>query len=164
VTLVVLDMLNVCSALHSTRVIIVALCSLEDVRANEQGKFEERLPFLAVRVPDWFTERYPHAAAHLRLNSHRLTTPFDVHETLLDVLDMERPRDVMAARARGYSLFQDIPEDRTCADAGIEPHWSASSTYLTLSLHARTLVQRASDLTVSGFDWRSRRAGLGASC
>jgi len=85
------------------------------------------LPFLAVRVPAWFTERYPHAAASLRLNADRLTTPFDLHETLLDVVDMERRRgNATAGRPRGYSLFQDIPHDRMCADAGIEPHWSVS--------------------------------------
>ena len=96
----------------------------QKLRATEQGKFEERLPFVAVRVPDSFKERYPHAAANLRLNADRLTTPFDLHETLLDVLDMERPRNVTAGRPRGYSLFQDIPDNRTCADAAIEPHWS----------------------------------------
>ena len=85
---------------------------------------EERLPFLAVRVPDWFRERYPHKAASLRHNSDRLTTPFDLHETLLDVLDMNRPHhNVTTSRPRGYSFFHDIPDNRTCDDAAIEPHW-----------------------------------------
>ena len=93
------------------------------MRASEQGKFEERLPFLAVRIPRWFSERYPHAATNLRLNSGRLTSPFDVHETLMDVLDMKRPRDRTDGPPRGYSLFQEIPDNRTCADADIDPHW-----------------------------------------
>jgi len=84
------------------------------------------MPFLAVRVPRWFAERYRRAAANLRLNSDRLTTPFDLHETLKDVVDMDRPRDLVTDDGlppRGYSLFQDIPDDRTCADARIDPHW-----------------------------------------
>ena len=98
---------------------------LQDVRASEQGKLEERLPFLAVRLPGWFSERYPRAAANLRLNSDRLTTPFDVHETLMDVIDMERLRNVTEdrPRPRAYSLYDNIPADRTCADADVEPHW-----------------------------------------
>jgi len=94
------------------------------VRASEQGKFEERMPFVAVRLPSWFSERYPAAAANLRLNSDRLTTPFDLHETMMDMLDMQRSRNATEKqRPRAYSLFQDIPDDRTCADAAIEPHW-----------------------------------------
>jgi len=100
------------------------------MRASEQGKFEERMPFLAVRVPRWFTGRYPCAAANLRLNADRLTTPFDLHETLKDVIDMDRPRDLLVSDdyglpPRGYSLFQNIPNNRTCADAAIDPHWLA---------------------------------------
>jgi len=85
------------------------------------------MPFLAVRIPRWFSERFPQAAANLRLNSDRLTTPFDLHETLMDVVDMERSRHVTEGRPRAYSLFQNIPDDRTCADADIEAHWSVSS-------------------------------------
>ena len=98
---------------------------MQDVRASEQGKFEERMPFVAVRLPSWFSSRYPAAAANLRLNSDRLTTPFDIHETMIDVLDMQRLRNTTAGneRPRAYSLFQDIPDDRTCADAAVEPHW-----------------------------------------
>jgi len=87
------------------------------------------MPFVAVRLPRWFSERYPHAAANLRLNSERLTTPFDLHETLLDVVDMERSRNMTEGRTRAYSLFKDIPDDRTCADADIEPHWLAYSLF-----------------------------------
>jgi len=81
-----------------------------------------------VRLPSWFSERYPQAAANLRLNADRLTTPFDVHETLLDVLDMERSRDrdVTAGGRRpprAYSLFRGVPANRSCAGADIEPHW-----------------------------------------
>jgi len=95
------------------------------VRASEQGKFEERLPFMAVRVPDWFSRRYPLAGVNLRRNADRLTTPFDLHETLLDLVDMNRPRNMTSGRLpRGYSLFQEIPDNRTCTDAAIEPHWS----------------------------------------
>ena len=84
------------------------------------------MPFLAVRVPVWFSKRYPDAAANLRSNADKLTTPFDLHETFKDILDMERPGHDLrqSRRPRAYSLFRRIPEDRTCADAHIAPHWS----------------------------------------
>jgi len=107
---------------------------VQELRASEQGKFEERLPFLSVRVPRWFSERYTREAANLRLNSDRLTTPFDVHETLLDVVDMARLRDSVNTTRRSYSLFDNIPADRTCADADIKPHWSVFVSSLTASL------------------------------
>ena len=104
------------------------LSCFQDVRATEQGKLEERTPFLAVRIPRWFSERYPNAAANLRLNSRRLTTPFDLHETMMDVMDMERPRNLTDGPPRAYSLFQEIPDNRRCADAAIDPHWLVAFT------------------------------------
>jgi len=97
---------------------------MQGMRASEQGKMEERLPFLAVRIPRWFADKYPQAALSLHSNADRLTTPFDLHETLKDVLDMQRSRtNLTEGTPRSYSLFQDIPDNRTCADAAIESHW-----------------------------------------
>jgi 2'-5' RNA ligase len=48
---------------------------------------EERLPFLAVSLPQWFRDRYKLAVANLELNARsRLTTPYDLHFTLKDLL------------------------------------------------------------------------------
>jgi len=99
----------------------------QNLRATEQGKYEERLPFVALRVPLWFADRYPEATRNLHSNAKRLTTPFDLHETFLDVIDFKRDRDSGAKKTgrfrRGFSLFEAIPADRSCADADIEPHW-----------------------------------------
>ncbi|XP_014666826.1 PREDICTED: uncharacterized protein LOC106808578 [Priapulus caudatus] len=129
------------------------------------GKLEERLPAMFVALPPWFARLYPAAAANLRDNARRLTTPFDVYETLLDVLrlpaaerDAARERDGVQANdargrrgatrgrngpaeeaaaasgpARGISLLRAIPATRTCADAGIEPHWCTCQDHRPLS-------------------------------
>jgi len=52
------------------------------------GKTEERLPLLVVSVPTWFAERHPEMTKNLATNSDRLVTPLDVHQTLLDILDV----------------------------------------------------------------------------
>ena len=57
-------------------------------------------------------------------NAHRLTTPFDIYGTFLDILAL--PEDLTTPQntsIRSLSLFRSIPESRTCKDADIEPHW-----------------------------------------
>ena len=96
------------------------------IRESYSGKMEERLPFMAIALPQWFKHKYPSYVDALVANSHRLTTPFDIHETLRKVLRFphEEPRNEESQeRKRSYSLFSPIPRDRTCEDAYILPHW-----------------------------------------
>ncbi|CAF4482478.1 unnamed protein product, partial [Rotaria sp. Silwood2] len=51
------------------------------LRNTYQGRLEERLPFMSIRMPPEFQAQYPTIMRNLRLNSRRLTTPFDLHET-----------------------------------------------------------------------------------
>ncbi|XP_044756231.1 uncharacterized protein LOC123314893 [Coccinella septempunctata] len=99
-------------------------------RETYQGRIEERLPFLFVRLPLEFRERYPSATSNLRTNLRRLTTPFDLHETLEDLSFPENLKDdflengLRKSRSKyGLSLFGKIPSTRTCEDAGITDHW-----------------------------------------
>lgn len=83
-------------------------------------------------LPKSFKQKYPLAVRNLRHNSHRLTTPFDVFETLKDLSKIEnlvsdnlrkRSADLQdrgSTLPRGISLFSEIPDDRTCESAGIE--------------------------------------------
>ncbi|XP_046386571.1 uncharacterized protein LOC124156217 isoform X2 [Ischnura elegans] len=114
------------------------------IRETYQGKLEERLPFVYAVLPPSLKERYPSAVANLRRNARkRLTTPFDLHATLADLL---RPASTMTPDAvaerskrlptspppggnatgtlpRGISLFLPIPEWRTCEAAGVSANW-----------------------------------------
>ncbi|XP_071448630.1 uncharacterized protein [Hetaerina americana] len=113
------------------------------IRETYQGKLEERLPFVYAVLPPSLRERYPSAVANLRRNAkRRLTTPFDLHATLADLLrpDLTMADDVVAVRSkdlptsvpkgnvngtipRGISLFLPIPEWRTCEAAGVSANW-----------------------------------------
>ncbi|KAF2881135.1 hypothetical protein ILUMI_25046 [Ignelater luminosus] len=93
-----------------------------------QGHMEERLPFLFISLPQRYRESYYHTYINLRKNSNKLTTPFDLHETLRDLVDpYALTSKVLNARIlthakknkRGYSLFEVIPSSRTCNDAQI---------------------------------------------
>lgn len=96
-----------------------------DVRATYIGKFEDRQPFAFLVFPPWFLKQNPEAAHNLRINQHRLTTHFDVHAMLAELLDypnLERPNTTY-----GLSLLHEVPDTRTCADASITHHWCTCS-------------------------------------
>ncbi|XP_049708022.2 uncharacterized protein LOC110373064 [Helicoverpa armigera] len=101
------------------------------IRSTKQGRLEERLPFMFIMVPPSFREAFPKAYSNLKFNSRRLTTPFDIHATLMDLVDLGTINNSMVskrskeayARNRSISLFLPIPSNRTCKMADIDDHW-----------------------------------------
>jgi Protein of unknown function (DUF229) len=93
------------------------------------------LPYLAIRLPPDYVRRHPTALENLRRNAadDRLSTAFDLHETLLDFAGLynsrRRPETEVAGSSaarrtrRGISLLDEIPATRTCADSDVAPHW-----------------------------------------
>ena len=96
-----------------------------EIMRYELGWYESRLPFFYIMLPDWYAARYPDRLASLRTNSRRLTTFFDVHATLREILHDAgaAEADLPLFRHPGVSLFHPVPEERSCEDAGIAPHW-----------------------------------------
>uniref|UniRef100_A0A1B0ET90 Uncharacterized protein n=1 Tax=Lutzomyia longipalpis TaxID=7200 RepID=A0A1B0ET90_LUTLO len=116
-----------------------------EVRNTLQGKQEERLPFFAFVFPEWWKNKFPQAYSNFKENTQRLVTPFDVHATLKDLLKLQTD-DARASRnehSRGISLFDRIPETRSCADAWIEPHWCACLNWRPINDTATDVVVRA---------------------
>lgn len=104
------------------------------VRQTSVGKLEERLPFMFLIFPDWFLKKYPNIHRNLQVNSRRLTTPFDIHETLLNLMDFDPdPQTSMNHIERGLNLLNEVPTSRTCENAGILPHWCTCSQQMVLS-------------------------------
>ncbi|XP_046384771.1 uncharacterized protein LOC124155075 [Ischnura elegans] len=113
------------------------------IRSTYQGRIEERLPLAYITLPQAMRDKYPSAAANLRRNARkRLTTPYDIHATLLDILraDTAMNQEAVSRRSkelpssppkgnatselpRSVSLFLPIPEWRTCKIAWIDPNW-----------------------------------------
>ncbi|ESO93710.1 hypothetical protein LOTGIDRAFT_93092, partial [Lottia gigantea] len=97
------------------------------------GKLEERLPMVYVIFPKWFSKKYPEIHSNLVKNMNRLTTPFDIYETLKDILYFRgRPTGFVDVKQRGISLFEEIPKSRTCDHAGILPHWCVCMNQMEL--------------------------------
>ncbi|CAH2104336.1 unnamed protein product [Euphydryas editha] len=101
------------------------------IRSTNQGWLEERLPFVFILTPPEFRKKYNEAFINLNLNSHRLTTPYDLHATLIDLLELDTIEDRMIhlrkkqpnIESKGVSLFLPISTNRTCALAHIDDHW-----------------------------------------
>ncbi|XP_028130058.1 uncharacterized protein LOC114326035 isoform X1 [Diabrotica virgifera virgifera] len=94
------------------------------IRQTFQGRMEERLPFVHALIPESFQKRYPTAFKNLQQNSKRLTTPFDLHDTFLDLLEPSKRLSLQSNKSsRAVSLFKPISKERTCKDAEIASHW-----------------------------------------
>ncbi|XP_023941521.1 uncharacterized protein LOC112048274 [Bicyclus anynana] len=108
-----------------------------NVRDTFQGKLEERLPLMAVRLPDAFVKSNPSAQESLLKNAEVLTTPHDIYATVADVLNLRHfwnnYKIKGADLTRGLTLLEPIPKNRSCSEAGIEPHWCSCLSWENVS-------------------------------
>ncbi|XP_045457256.1 uncharacterized protein LOC123667392 [Melitaea cinxia] len=97
------------------------------MRATYQGKIEERMAFMSIILPESLKKQRPDALDNLKSNSDVLTTPFDIHTTILDAMGLKRlASDFVVPNSkilRGLSLLETIPKTRTCDEAAVLPHW-----------------------------------------
>ncbi|KAK4880385.1 hypothetical protein RN001_008531 [Aquatica leii] len=122
-----------------------------DIRTTFQGRMEERLPFLYMVFPKTYQEGFYPLFSNLNKNTKKLTTPFDLYETLQDLLNpfnlsQKGIRDRVALRKgneRAYSLFEPIPDNRTCASAGISSHWCTCQVSTVISKNESVAVEAA---------------------
>ncbi|XP_060065896.1 uncharacterized protein LOC132546203 [Ylistrum balloti] len=97
------------------------------LRKSPVGRLEERLPAVFMVLPTNFSIDAIEAVSNLNENARKLTTPYDVHETLLDILHQTQNRTINGTH--GISLFSEIPPDRDCRRAGISSHWCTCSLF-----------------------------------
>ncbi|CAG7694884.1 unnamed protein product [Allacma fusca] len=92
---------------------------------SPEGFFERGLPPLFIRLPDRLRNEHPEILRTLKSNSEKLTTPFDIHQTLFHILSLSpnyMPESVnYNLRADRCSLFSDYPINRTCSNTNIPP-------------------------------------------
>jgi len=108
----------------------------EDYAGTPDGLLEARMPALVFVFPEWFKRKYPSAMVNLQRNSQTLTTPYDVHQTLRDLLDLSsitnerlkcRPAQEQPGQI-GMSLFLPIPMNRTCESAHVPEQYCICRT------------------------------------
>lgn len=120
------------------------------IRSTYQGMLEERLPLLFIRLPEWFKAKYSKIAENLKTNTRRLVTQFDIYETLKDLVkpyDIKHKKLTSFNSKRGYSLFDEVPENRTCESASIASHWCTCQTSVSVDVN-NTIVENVSEYAV----------------
>lgn len=117
-----------------------------DVRSTPQGKLEERMSYFAFYFPPDLIKSHPRAIQNFKTNTKRLTTPFDIHETLHDILNFQE-KHVDHSKGRGLSLFKEVPQSRTCEESGVEPHWCACLEWV--SVNDETTVLAVSNAVIA---------------
>ncbi|PNF28704.1 hypothetical protein B7P43_G07863 [Cryptotermes secundus] len=142
------------------------------IRETVIGWLEERLPFFYIWIPLWFRQKYPEVAKNIVINRDRLTSPYDVHVTLKDILGRNQDSDTgensenaknaismngSAGCPKCMSLFEKVSYNRTCDDAGITPHWCTCNHYQTLSTTGDTVLA-AANFVLSEIQARLRKA------
>nr|AAQ23564.1 RE42568p [Drosophila melanogaster] len=101
------------------------------------GFLEERLPSMFIYLPPWFRAQYPEYARALELNRNRLTSNYDLHNTLKHIIELGGTPDGQtlpkaADCPKCQSLFYPVDETRSCEDAGIPEHFCTCVPYKRL--------------------------------
>ena len=90
-----------------------------DIRQTFAGRIEESLPYLFIYLPLKIKQKYPYLLRNLHSNANKLTTPFDMHETMREILNFTGNEQTNVTKARGYSFFSQMPKSRSCTEAEI---------------------------------------------
>lgn len=113
------------------------------IRNTLVGLLEERTPMFNIWFPQWFYAKYPHIENNLRINTVRLSSLYDVHETLHDIAEANfngRQRDLSS---RGLSQLYPIPTNRTCFQAGVPDHHCTCVSMAPLDTNSDTVQYAA---------------------
>ncbi|CAG0921685.1 unnamed protein product [Notodromas monacha] len=132
---------------NSTVLVVTSGHGLINMRVglSIQGRIEARNPLLYMKFPPQFLKKHPAAAKNLRVNRNRLTTPLDVHATLVNLLNFD-PRCLSHSDCQtgfAHSVLQPMKPHRTCADADIGPHFCGCATWWELQAKDPLGVQLA---------------------
>ncbi|XP_022212377.2 uncharacterized protein LOC111067553 isoform X2 [Drosophila obscura] len=118
-------------------------------RNTWSGHLEERLPAMFIWLPTHLRQAHPKIVEALHLNRNRLTTPYDLHMTLKHILALSGRTDGLESLGSApscpqcQSLLRPVPEQRACADVGIEDHWCTCWSYDKISTGSKQTKQLA---------------------
>ncbi|XP_043641017.1 uncharacterized protein LOC122611774 isoform X1 [Drosophila teissieri] len=99
---------------------------------TKEAFLEERLPMMFIYLPPWFRIKYPQYARALAQNQNRLSSNFDLYNTLKHIINIE---GLVESTKRSYdcprcqSLFYPLPENRSCSEAGIAEAYCTCHNY-----------------------------------
>ena len=106
------------TALQDTVVLLLSDHGTHGIRYTEYeiGSTEHQLPFLYVLAPDWLMRERPRWFEALRTNQKRLVT---AHELYRAMRALAAYPSTPPSEEGQKSLFDEMPEKRTCKEAGV---------------------------------------------
>lgn len=122
------EKLNSSGAMNST---IIFFLSDHGIRFGKlkipvASHYDDKLPMLFMWYPQSFRKRFKKAYENLQLNQHRLTTHYDVHSTLWNILKFSNKNVKIIppeACPRCSSLFKEKSVNRNCEDINGSEKW-----------------------------------------
>ncbi|KAH8383928.1 hypothetical protein KR009_011312 [Drosophila setifemur] len=132
------------------------------------GFLENRLPTMFIYLPPWFRAHYPEYAKALQVNQRRLTSNYDLYNTLLHIIELGSP-DKAATLPRSHdcpkckSLFEPAEELRTCEDAGIPEHYCTCVPYKTISAKWTKRIANQVIRSINGYLAKRKLTGICAN-
>ncbi|KAH8236418.1 hypothetical protein KR026_001324, partial [Drosophila bipectinata] len=102
------------------------------------GFLENRLPTMFIYLPPWFRAHYPEYTRALQQNQRRLTSNYDLYNTLVHLIELGNPEKSprwprASSCPKCHSLFEVADAERTCEDAGIPEHFCTCVPFKTVS-------------------------------
>lgn len=123
---------------------------------TEHGLLEKMNPLLMIRLPQNLVDKHPNYMNNLKLNSHRIVSPIDVHRTLSifpklfteknytlfsDKVNEPGKNFTITQELFGRNLFvSEIPYDRTCDEAFIPDTFCLCNKSLPSIYNSRKIV------------------------
>lgn len=104
---------------------------IDEIRNTFIGRIEVRMPLMEIYIPKHIKSKYPAINESLTTNTERLSVPFDIHRTVMDLFaqNFENPsKSYIEGRVRGHSLLQPLPPERSCRDAWVPENYCACYT------------------------------------
>ncbi|GIX99190.1 uncharacterized protein CDAR_258891 [Caerostris darwini] len=126
------------------------------IRKTRIGQYEERMPFMHFILPKWFLNEHKTIKKNLIKNTKRLTTPFDIHATTCHLASLMSGDFQWDSKQKpGISLFKEVPNNRTCSEAGITPHWCTCQVSKSIPKDESS-VQKAAETVIQTINtWTS---------
>ncbi|KAL4229747.1 hypothetical protein ACF0H5_010136 [Mactra antiquata] len=124
---------------------------IDDIRNTYIGRIEVRMPVIHIVIPQKLKEKFPDLVKNLKVNTERLTVPFDLHQTLVDILNnnYKNPgKFYVDGKLRGISLFQQVPAERSCSDAWIPENYCACYTSTPVNVSSNGISKILSEQLV----------------
>ena len=124
-------------------------------RKTHFGRIEENMPLMSLIFPHWFKSEYPETWRNLKANQHKLTSNYDIHLTLTDILEgsFKTSQKLTSHSGFGQSLFLEVPRNRSCEDAGIPLHYCACE-------HGEIVAPEREDVKQASYAFMDETAAL----